>query len=281
MTGDQFAIPMSLKEFFQSTPPGKTDWVKEIPSVKIMGGSDVMIPDIVSFCDKCSAERVLSPVQSKIKLDNFVERSSFVIDFKCRICQEFTRTIAGHWWGRSDGKIGGFVKKIGEDPPFGPPLSPRVFSLVGDDKDNFLKGRRCEFQGLGIGAFAYYRRVVEDQWKRLLSAIIDAARRIGADEGRIAVMEAALDETQFSKAVHNVKDAIPEQLMVKGRNPLTLLHTPLSGGIHEFGEEKCLELATAIRLVIIEIAERLNRTLKDDSELDAAISTLLKPRPET
>ena len=65
--------------------------------------------------------------------------------------------------------------KIGEYPPFGPPTPRKVLNLFGDDKPLFLKGRQAENQGLGIGAFAYYRRMVDNQKNRLFDAIIAIA----------------------------------------------------------------------------------------------------------
>ena len=55
--------------------------------------------------------------------------------------------------------------------------------LVGPDRDDFLKGRRCENQGLGVGAFIYYRRVVENQKNRILGVcrinLIKSTEKIG------------------------------------------------------------------------------------------------------
>jgi len=109
-------------------------------------------------------------------------------------------------------------------PPFGPPVPPRVITLIGPDRDSYLKGRRSETQALGIGAFAYYRRVMENQKNRLLDEIIRVAQRTNAKQATIGLLKDAIKETQFSKAVDMVKDAIPESLLVHGHNPLTLLH---------------------------------------------------------
>jgi len=46
-----------------------------------------------------------------------------------------------------------------------------VITLIGPDREIFLRGRRAENQGLGIGAFAYYRRVVENQKGRIITQI--------------------------------------------------------------------------------------------------------------
>jgi len=47
--------------------------------------------------------------------------------------------------------------------------------MLGDNRDLFMKGRRCESQSLGIGAFVYYRRVVENQRAAILGQIIKIA----------------------------------------------------------------------------------------------------------
>jgi hypothetical protein len=91
----------------------------------------------------------------------------------------------------------------------------------------------------------------------------------------IVALRAAKDEQQFKKAVEDVKHAIPESLLVDGHNPLTLLHSALSDGLHARTDGECLELAQTIRLVLADLAERISQALKDDRELKEGISRLL------
>ena len=96
-------------------------------------------------------------------------------------------------------------------------------------------------------------------------------------------MKAAKKETQFSKAVNAVKHGIPQALLLNGHNPLTLLHSALSEGMHAQTDEQCMELATSIRVVLTDLVERLGNALKDHAELNAAVSRLMKantPKPE-
>jgi hypothetical protein len=58
-------------------------------------------------------------------------------------------------------------------------------------------------------------------------------------------------------------------------NPLTLLHTALSDGLHEQSDEHCLELATSIRVVLADLSERIEKVTKDERELKQAVSRLL------
>jgi len=164
--------------------------------------------------------------------------------------------------------------KFGETPPFGPPTPARVISLIGPDKEYFLKGRRAENQGLGIGAFAYYRRVVENQKNRILEEVIRVSERIGAPHEVITDLRTAISETQFSKAMSSIKHGIPQILLINGYNPLTLLHSALSEGIHALSDGQCLERATSIRVVLTELAEHLSQALKDEAELNAAVTRL-------
>lgn len=170
------------------------------------------------------------------------------------------------------------VLKYGEQPEFGPQTPARLISLIGPDKELFHKGRRAENQGLGIGAFGYYRRIVENQKNRIIDEIIRAAKKLPGTDVLIADLDRAKQETQFSTAVAQIKHGIPQVLLIDGHNPLNLLHSALSEGLHTGTEERCLELATSIRVVMAELAERLSVVLKEHVELKDAVSKLMKTK---
>jgi hypothetical protein len=52
---------------------------------------------------------------------------------------------------------------------------------------------------LGIGAFVYYRRVVENQKARILDEIIKVSEKIGASTEVIATLTTEKSEIQFKK----------------------------------------------------------------------------------
>ena len=70
---------------------------------------------------------------------------------------------------------------------------------------------------------------------------------------------------------------LPQVLLINGQNPLTLLHSALSEGLHAKTDEHCLVLAHAVRVVLTELSDRLSQALKDEAELRSAISLLTKP----
>ena len=166
--------------------------------------------------------------------------------------------------------------KLGEIPPYGPPFPSRLIKLIDPDRDIFLKGHECENQGLGIGAFTYYRRVVENQKNRILAEIVKVSEKIDVPQDKIDTLREAIQETQFSKSLKMAKDVMPESLLINRQSPILLLHHALSRGVHELSDEECLKLANTVRLVLGELSERLSAVLKDDAELIEAVSTLLR-----
>jgi len=166
--------------------------------------------------------------------------------------------------------------KLGEHPPFGSHLAKRLRDMLSEsDLELYRKGLRTEREGHGIGSAAYFRRVVDNQWKALVKKLRDAAEKLGTPRDRLKVFDEALAQPQFSAAVDMLKDAIPAKLLIlDGRNPLTLLYKPLSVQIHELSDEQCLQQAADIRIVLNETFDNISRVLKDDETLKAAVNRL-------
>jgi len=269
---------VSFTEFLETKPPGSfyivTDLLEFSHQFVIAGQNQITVPELVLYCSNniCEGLRVFAPEKKTVKTNG----SAFYLwlTFSCRNCNGTSKVYCIYFFLEQGND--GLLKKIGEDPPFGPPVPSRVISLVGPDRDLFLSGRRAENQGMGIGAFAYYRRVVENQKWRLLKEIGKAAKNLGLDQTVIERFDKAAKESQFSKAIDDVKDVFPRALLLKGgHNPLLLLHSALSDGLHDKSDEKCLEMATSVRVVLTELAERISEALKDEAELNNAISHLL------
>lgn len=263
--------------FLTSVPPGSpaslstADFLRNVHAAP----AQLATPELLLHCSSkaCRGERIFSS-RTEITIVWNSTRHSF-LTYSCNNCGGTERTYALLLHLGVFGSDKALAVKIGEWPPFGPPTPPKVISMVGPDRDIFLKGRRSENQGLGIGAFAYYRRVVEEQKHRLLSEILRVARRVGAKPSSIAALESAVQEQQFKKAIDLTKDAIPESLLIDGHNPLTLLHRALSEGLHALSDEECLARARSIRVILSELAERISQALKDTAELKEALSHLL------
>lgn len=263
---------VTQQELLERTPPGKGVIVSDFEGADRQGMPRVRLPEITLHCNQCTGDRFFAPTEQGDFIGKREPTDTF-LNYICRNCRKSFKTFAlGATFDQQAGVWRVF--KYGEDPSFGPPTPSRAISLIGPDRDQFLKGRRCENQGLGVGAFVYYRRVVENQKNRIFDEIVRVSRHLGADEALLAELEAAKNETQFTKAVQAIKHALPQSLLVNGHNPLLLLHSALSAGVHELTDDQCLELAASARVVLIEFAERMAQAMKDEAELTNAIQRL-------
>lgn len=252
-------------EFLMTTPPGKELYIENL-----MKYEEIQEPSIILHCDNvvCHANMYFDCEKSY----GYLEESSWrpcALLYICRHCRASLK-----WFSllvQKDGRYSGNVKKLGESPPFGPHTPARVISLVEEDRELFLKGRQSEARGLGIGAFTYYRRVVDNNWQRLLDEVIKVAKKLNLPT---EALEKAKAEHQFKKAVKMVKDAIPQVLLVDGQNPITILYKILSVGVHELNDEQCLELAKHIRVVLVDFADRVGEALRERQELQDSLTKL-------
>lgn len=264
-------VVRSFATFLESTPPDTFETVTGLCEITTSGQAVLNRPEITLHCDdeRCKGFRVFHSKSDWTYLTANVQYE--FLTYECRNCEKSRKTFSLLVL-----KTTNQVQKLGEYPPFGPPIPARVITLVGSDRELFLKGRRAELRGLGIGAFAYYRRVVEDKKGAIIEAIGNVAKRLGASPETLVLFAEAQEETQFGKAIDKIKAAIPQSLLINGHNPLILLHSALSENIHVGTDEKCLELATSIRLILIELAERIATALRDEADLRDAVSKLLK-----
>ena len=265
--------PIALEQFLEATPPGQYADISVHRNVYQDNSVGFDLPTVQLFCthDGCNGIRFFdtsAEINLKVLKDCFWT-------YNCRNCKTSKKTFSVRVSYDAGTKVLTLLK-YGEVPGFGPPTPARVRSLVGSEGDYYFKGLKAENQSLGIAAFAYYRRIVEHQKDKIFDEIIRVAERLGESPDLIAQLQAAKKETQFTSAVDSIKLAIPQVLRIDGHNPLTLLHSALSEGLHAQSDAECLELATSIRIVLTEFVERVGIALKNDAELKTAVSRLFK-----
>lgn len=235
-------------------------------------------PDLMLLCenDYCQGMRFYEYLNSTGGIYRSDSPNALFLHYRCKNCGKTIKSYSLFVFEKYSGGSA-LAVKVGEWPPFGPKNPPRLLKLLGGDKELFLRGRRAENYGLGIGAFTYYRRVVENQKNRLFDEIIKVVQKVEpSPESIVADLTKAKETFQFTKAMEGVKLAIPQILLVDGHNPLLLLHSTLSAGIHDKSDDQCLELARSVRIVLVGLVERIDHALSEKRELSEAVSKLLK-----
>jgi len=272
----------TLSEFFESKPAYMAFTITEVTLQPIAGplpGRIAFKPPVIRlWCDsdECDGLRTMfDPVNDyEVIEEKEPKAQDRYIEFVCRNCTRSRKRYV-YFVEYNAGKKELIAVKFGEYPPLSMHLPSRLRKLVGTDQEKFNKGLKSEAQGLGVGAFAYYRQVLENQKDRLIDEIIKVVNlRSPVPQELLEELEQAKRETRFTSAVEKIKHGLPEVLLINSQNPLTLLHKALSEGLHNGNDEECLEIAQDIRVVLSEFSEQLQTALKDDQELKKAVSRI-------
>lgn len=270
--------PIPFTEFLTSVPVLQWRSVQANVQHNPSTGTELEVPSIQLFCPSptCLGIRFFDAKDLRLyRFDSERVRDEYVY-YSCRNCAETSKTYAIRMSFDPPNKLTHFMK-LGEHPAYGDPRPNLVKDVLDDEIEFFERGYRSETAGLGIGAFAYYRRFVESHKNKIIAEIRNVAVAQGAKQDVIETLDKAAKMNSFENAVKTVKDAMPDSLRHSGgHNPLTLLHDALSAGLHNEDDEQCLELAKDIRLLLTDLAERTTQALKNNSELGQAVNRLLK-----
>lgn len=244
------------------------DQDKAIAGIK----SSIKYPRINLYCPTCAQTLFFSCNYTQFLTEYSQGLYASLVLYQCDNCEEYLKYFIINIALGDEFVI--HIKKLAEHPNWQPKVPPKVMTLLADDKDNFMKGYRCENLKYGVAAFTYYRRIIESQWHSLIDEIIRVSKHIGLEDEKILELEQVKSQTQFSKAVGDLKPALPTSLLVHGENPLTLLHRAISIGIHNKSDEECLNLAADVRVILFQMVENLTMAMKEKHITADAIKRL-------
>jgi hypothetical protein len=195
--------------------------------------------------------------------------------YQCVSCSKFSR----YFLVKFDTE-GNYVMKVGQEPPWDITPDPILAAMLGPQANKYKKGLVSESQGYGIGAFAYYRRIVEDVIDELLGAIPDLMS--GDDRARF---DKALDDvrktTITQEKIDLVKELLPPILRPNGMNPLAILHNTLSKGLHNESDEECLKLAMETREILAFMVNQVNTTRTSAKSFTESMRRLLERKTKS
>lgn len=243
----------------------------QVEHVKIMGIdltddlNQLNLPVINFRCKSCSSNQSYEVIhrygedydlKASGKQITRIKGRSFWVIYQCVACKdqryEFLLNMADD---------GSWIQKIGQWPSWKAEISPdlrRTLSRLGA-MPLYIKGVTSESQGYGIGADAYYRRIVEKVIQKLLDDITEIVDESQSIEFKQAVEEAK-KQKHASEKIRLVKDILPSMLRPGGMNPLGVLYGALSDGVHTLSDDECLERAQQIRTVLDFLVKQIEQS---------------------
>jgi hypothetical protein len=275
------AAPATLfRDFLENKPPGAVclvgDWVRRHPSRGDMRMLNYPDP-IALHCSRCGGLQNFSPEERHNVYDD--DLSCFAV-YKCRNCATRRKRYALFIGLPRTAGDPARIYKYGEEPAFSIQVSTELRQLLKPDEALLDKAIRCEAASLGIGAFVYYRRILEEMKSRIFDEVEAVAKQIDAGEEAFAWLKKARADRQFTKSVDEIKSAGLHAIYLDGHNPLTLLYDEVSDGVHAGTDAENLVIAERIRLVLGHLAARLAALKLEQAEVKSALTAMLKAKKE-
>lgn len=189
--------------------------------------------------------------------------------YRCTACQRFIRFFAV----RLDLEKG-YIMKVGQEPSWEIAMDRALEKTLGTRANYYKRGLVSESQGYGIGAFGYYRRVVEE----IIDDLLEGIPYLMAGEEREQYLE-ALEKTKKTTVAQEkidlVKDLLPSILRPGGINPLSVLYSTLSEGLHKESDERCIELAAEVRETLVFLVNQIEVTKESSARFTDSMRRLL------
>jgi len=168
-----------------------------------------------------------------------------------------------------------YLRKFGQFPAIQRNPEKEVYNYLQEsDRDFYNRALANLSIGYGIGAYAYLRRIVENEIKRIVSDIADL-NYPGVEKVKIAWTNYQSNH-QMNTLIHSIGQFLPSSLKEVGDNPIKALYQQASGGIHEFSEQECLDKAKHIDTLLQYVIKRISSLKLEFEQVKDALKALNK-----
>ncbi len=138
------------------------------------------------------------------------------------------------------------IEKTGQYPAWEAPLSRTLSKALGKEgRTLFIKGASSLRAGRGIGAVAYFRRIIENHVDDILRMVAESAA-VAGDSAAIEQIKEAGKNLYASDRLRIAAQHTPPHLKPGGHSPLDVMYGAFSEGLHALSDEESAEVATKL-----------------------------------
>jgi uncharacterized protein YjaG (DUF416 family) len=265
---------LKLKEFLETSGL----YTKQKLDSRVANITLIDYPSIKMFCNSCESEETFvfqkeksSELMLHVILDERqLEREVMTIEYECANCGNLEYFLI------ELNEKHDTIKKVGQSAGLNINVEKRIEKLLSQKVENYKKGLICESHGYGIGAFAYYRRIVEEIIDELLEKIKDIIEDDEKEE-YIQILDTIKSSSNATDKINIIKNQLPESLKNSSHNHFKIIYSILSAGIHSYSDKECLELSINLRKTFINLIQSLE-IHSSDKKLDESTKKLLEKK---
>jgi hypothetical protein len=223
--------------------------------------SSLWISEIDAYCDVCEQLRPFQDLRSRGggtgMAFNALKSGTSYFTFSCVSCRKANREYLVEQV-LDDENIR--IQKYGELPRSKLVRNRVLQKFLKDDLDNYEKAIVCLSHEYGVAAFAYLRRIVENNINALLDLVQEDAQSSSSDKAILDALGDLRKDAPMSEKIKIANLALPTHLKPDGLNPLGRLYQVLSEGVHSLHDAECLqkakETSDCLAFLVSELASR-------------------------
>jgi hypothetical protein len=178
---------------------------------------------------------------------------TFPLELHCQECR-----MLYSFFINIDVKTGRIIK-FGQMPMWVPRIDNDIANELGGSYGYYVRALRSLNESYGIGACAYFRRMIEDYINPLLQLLHDYKKEEGAGPEELQKILDVKSSKNFSAKTEYAAQICPSTLIVQGMNPLKELHEQLSYNIHAGSDKEATEVAIKIKKTVEYVVRSLRK----------------------
>ena len=199
--------------------------------------------------------------------------------YTCRNCGETEAHYFFIWHAQKNGTI---FLKVGQYPALAiEPSSELAKALGNEDAELYKKALINANYNHGLGAIAYFRRVLENKVNLILDLIAEALRNEHAETENLQHLEEVKNSRHVDKKIEFASKILPAHLKPGGHDPLDKLYAVASAGLHGESDDECLTIFNDARFVFEYLFTNLTLSNEKAREYVKRLSAPRVPKAES
>ena len=258
----------TIRQFLESAP---IHVAQEYLRPRINRG-DVFINQIDYPCLVCDQVRPFKSLHSRGAHGvQAVATGVIHYEFLCFGCSDSSIMFSVHHLFQDSSVL---LTKYGEYPRKALSRDKSLQKFFRDDKEYYEKAVSCLANSYGIGAFSYFRRIIENNIFKLLELLAQDISISGDSPDLLEKIDQLKTTSPMSEKIELANREVPEYLIPSGVNPLGRIYKVLSEGIHSLSDEECLDRALGIEACIKYLVGELSTRKKNRDKFAGMVGKL-------